>query len=503
MKRFFPNYLAVALFALLLSAGNAFSNDVDLLMGDTLKINFQPKPGETNWPFNRWPDPANNPVPEPPAGYFWCDGSVSDIRDNGFYYGFKEENKKTRWRPIIYGPERPDSLLFQSFNHLQNGGTYNVWECEVPNGFYNIMLVCGDPDYGDFISTVNINGKTILDPTPIQQFPSGGGAVFDTLTAVINVTNGMLTFMPDTAAALGDLRAVNVKFAYLHIWKFEPTFPEEGILKINFQPTPGETSTTYNKWPNASENPVPEPPAGYLWDDGSQYGYRDNGYMYGFKDENKKTRWRNVIYGTDRPDSLLYQAFNHLQNNNTYNIWEIALPNGKYDVTLVCGDPNFGDFISTVNIEGTTVLDPTPVKDFLQGGKAVFDTLYATVNVTDGRLTLRPDTLSSLGANKADNVKFAYVHIATSTVSTDHIDQNIIGARENLRFYPNPVVNGTVTIEHAFDGDVVVKVYNLLGRLVAERKSEDKSLTMDLSSLPKGLYLITVNDRSSGKLIVK
>jgi hypothetical protein len=54
MKRFFPNYLAVALFALLLSAGNAFSNDVDLLMGDTLKINFQPKPGETNWPFNRW-----------------------------------------------------------------------------------------------------------------------------------------------------------------------------------------------------------------------------------------------------------------------------------------------------------------------------------------------------------------------------------------------------------------------------------------------------------------
>jgi hypothetical protein len=116
------------------------------------------------------PDPANNPVPEPPAGYFWCDGSVTDIRDNGFYYGFREENLKTRWRQIIYGPDRPDSLLFQSFNHLQNGGTFNVWECEVPNGVYNIMLVCGDADYGDlgiycqffFIHEISLNSKILL-----------------------------------------------------------------------------------------------------------------------------------------------------------------------------------------------------------------------------------------------------------------------------------------------------------------------------------------------------
>jgi hypothetical protein len=502
MRTLFPKTLAMAFCVLLLFTVKVYSDDVDLQMGDTLKINFQPAPGETEWPFNRWGNRLENPMPQPPKGYFWCEGSEFDLRDNGFYYGFREENKRTRWRDVRFGQDNADSLLFQSFNHLQNSDTYNVWEVEVPNGWYNVMLVCGDPDYGDFISTVNINGTTIEDPTPIQQFPSGGGAVFDTLTAVINVTNGMMTFRPDTAAALGELAAVNVKFAFLHIWKFEPTFPEEGSLKINFQPAPGETEWPFNRWPNSAENPVPEPPAGYLWCDGSQYSYRDNGYFYGFLEENKRTRFRNVIYGAERPDSVLYQAFNHLQNNNTYNIWELAVPNGWYEVMLVCGDPDFGDFISTVNIEGTTVLDPTPVKTFTDGGGAVFDTLVSVVKVTDGHLTLKPDTTSTLGELKGDNVKFAYV-IITATEEPSTTNVNTIREKEILRFFPNPAANGRVTVEHGYQGEVHVKIYNLLGMLVVERKTEDSSLILDISALQKGLYIITVNDRSSGKLMVK
>jgi hypothetical protein len=501
MKTLFPKLITIALCGVLLLNGNAYSDDVDLIAGDTLKINFQPIPGETAWPFNRWANPTENPVPEPPNGYFWCDGAAFDLRDNGFYYGFREENKRTRWRQISFGPDNPDSLLLQSFNHLQNSGTFNVWEVEIPNGWYNVMLVCGDPDYGDFISTVNINGTTVLDPTPIQQFPEGGGAVFDTLRAVVNVTNQMMTLMPDTAMALGELAAVNVKFAFLHIWKFQPTFPQDGTLKINFQPEPGETELPFNRWPNSAENPVPEPPDGYLWCDGAQYGYRDNGYFYGFLEENKKTRFRPVIYGPDQPDSVLFQAFNHLQNGGTYNTWELAVPNGWYDIMLVCGDPDYGDFISTVNFEGITVVDPTPEKTFPNGGGSVFDTLNVIVNVTDGLLTLKPDTASTLGVLKADNVKFAFIQI-TQTVEPVSTGE-VIKEKELLRYYPNPVTNGTVTIEHAYLGRATIKIYNILGGLIMETTTDQSLITLDIAGLEKGLYLITVNNKSTGKLIIK
>jgi len=380
---------------------------VDLLKGDTLKINFQPKPGETSSTFNKWG--STIPVPNPPDGYFYDFGQLYGNQGNGFEYGCLTENFKSRWRKVSFN--RPDSLLFQSFNHMQNGGAYNIWEVGVPNGSYNVLLVAGDPNYGDFVNTISIEGKTIVDQTPVKEFTSGGKAFFDTIQATVVVTDGRLTIKPDTSSVLGLAKADNVKFAFVRISKLAVNFSAGDTLKINFQPMPGETNGTNNKW--GASTPVPDPPSGYFWDQGQVFGPQSNGLSYGCQVENKKSRWRKVIM--NRPDSLLFQTFNHMQNGGTYNVWEVEVPNGNYNVLLVAGDPNYGDFINTINFEGTTIVDQTPVKEFTSGGKAFFDTLQTTVMVTDGKLTIKPDTSSVLGAAKADNVKFVFVHIWSAT----------------------------------------------------------------------------------------
>ena len=36
----------------------------------------------------------------------------------------------------------------------------------------------------------------------------------------------------------------------------------------------------------------------------------------------------------------------------TSNIWEIAVPNGSYQVHIVSGDPSYTDSVDKINVEG-------------------------------------------------------------------------------------------------------------------------------------------------------
>jgi hypothetical protein len=66
------------------------------------------------------------------------------------------------------------------------------------------------------------------------------------------------------------------------------------------------------------------------------------------------------------------------------NIWEIAVPNGLYDVRVVAGDQSYIQGRQQVTAEGVVVVDGVQVAGsmFLDG--------TGTVMVTDGRLTLAP-----------------------------------------------------------------------------------------------------------------
>ena len=79
-------------------------------------------------------------------------------------------------------------------------------------------------------------------------------------------------------------------------------------------------------------------------------------------------------------------------------IWEIALPNGSYQVRVVAGDPGFYDSVYKIEVEGVLVVDGVPNSSsrWVEG--------TAQVRVSDGKLTI-------LNAPGAHNNKINYVEI--------------------------------------------------------------------------------------------
>jgi hypothetical protein len=202
-------------------------------------------------------------------------------------------------------------------------------------------------------------------------------------------------------------------------------------VKINFQPA----------------NAVV--PAGYLPDSGASFGNRGNGYHYGWNTTVNHTRDRN-IHSDQRYDTL-----NHMQKDGKKYTWEIALPNGDYELFLVMGDPKHADSVNKMKVEGTTLNDPD--------GKDNFDEYQVTVRVTDGRLTIKP-------ATGAKNSKIAFIDIMQ------------VGDESTATPTPSPTATSS-----ASQAVVSITLVN------ADTDQDIRSLvdgdTLDLSTLPQNLSL--------------
>jgi hypothetical protein len=142
---------------------------------------------------------------------------------------------------------------------------------------------------------------------------------------------------------------------------------------------------------NINFQPEGEPvPSGYSADVGDVFGVRDNGCEFGWdQDTSGRTRVRGV--DTDaRLDTLT-----HLQLGGDVT-WELAVPDGNYDVTLVAGDPSHIDSVYAIEVEGDLIVEGTPKQSqhFIEGS--------GTVQVQDGRLTVS-------NAPASDNNKLCYL----------------------------------------------------------------------------------------------
>ncbi|MEA2710118.1 MAG: hypothetical protein QOF78_2719, partial [Phycisphaerales bacterium] len=130
-------------------------------------------------------------------------------------------------------------------------------------------------------------------------------------------------------------------------------------------------------------------PAGYLADSGLTYGDRGNGYSYGWNAaNNNETRDRNVT-SDQKFDTLIHTSSKS---------WEIAVPNGTYNLRLVAGDPSYFDSSYAFDAEGALALRGTPSSD----NRFIIAT--RTVTVADGRLTLTD-------AAGSENNKLAFLEI--------------------------------------------------------------------------------------------
>jgi hypothetical protein len=152
---------------------------------------------------------ANAAAPVPP-GYLQDVGDVYGDRLNGFFYGW-DRNIAADGRYRL-SPNSPD-LRYDTFNHLIKATPPAIWEIEVPNGFYWVHVVGGDPANADSVFQFDIEG--VVTPTVV---PGGPGSVFNNWADFVKTTlvsDGLLTIKSGTNS---QTTANNNKISFIDIY---------------------------------------------------------------------------------------------------------------------------------------------------------------------------------------------------------------------------------------------------------------------------------------------
>lgn len=80
---------------------------------------------------------------------------------------------------------------------------------------------------------------------------------------------------------------------------------------------------------------------------------------------------------------------------------------------------------------------------------------------------------------------------------TASYSQNSTVSLASVRIYPNPSTENTVTIENTNESLQVI-IFDLLGKKVMETTITSRKNSIDISSIHRGIYMITFsNDNSS------
>ena len=232
-----------------------------------------------------------------------------------------------------------------------------------------------------------VQGMTIpnaLIGTPFVDIPANQSSALVSLTAIDDARlepneTATFTVLPNAKYEVGASSSVTLNIE------------DNDAVNINFQ----------------SAGIVPNGSKGDL---GLVFGPRGDGLTFGWDVDNTANARQRHNAGSP---NALFDSFNHMQKNGANRKWEIAVPNGLYQVTLAAGDPDAIDSIYKMNLEGTLALSGTP------SGNTHWFTRTLNVQVNDGRLTLT----NAIGAknNKIDfiTIKAAPVGATAGSVTGD------------------------------------------------------------------------------------
>jgi hypothetical protein len=175
---------------------------------------------------------------------------------------------------------------------------------------------------------------------------------------------------------------------------------------------------------------------GYLVDAGAAFGDRGNGFSYGWSQDATATpRDRNNPLSPDqRYDTLI-----HMWTMT----WEIAVPNGTYNVHAVVGDATYTDVNSKLTAEGVLAIDGVT-----SAGKAWLEGTV-TVTVSDGRLTI--------GNQAGSYNKICFIEIVSSAVVVNQPPAVGINSPSNGATFTAPA-NITITADATDPDGTVAKV---------------------------------------------
>ncbi len=191
-------------------------------------------------------------------------------------------------------------------------------------------------------------------------------------------------------------------------------------------PTPTPTASTFSAAVNFQAAGVTAP-SGYLSDLGNPYGSRGNGRTYGWNVSHLENA-RNRGGSSDMRLATLCQF-------RTGGAWEIAVPNGIYNVTVGIGDGGYPSTY-TINVEGVNYWNGAS----LSTGQFVNQT--KAIRVSDGKLTID----QGLGGWEATRINYVIVKPANrATATADSYVRDGAYASTNYGTGTSVVVNANST----------------------------------------------------------
>ena len=111
------------------------------------------------------------------------------------------------------------------------------------------------------------------------------------------------------------------------------------------------------------------------------------------------------------------------------------------------------------------------------------------------------------GSNVIDGITFLSCFKENDTLKygddcglTYTSNENNIDLLESVSVFPNPA-STTITLSLPSNQSTILSIFNLLGEKMKEEKVTGKQITLDVSSLPQGLYLVRTENRVVGQFV--
>jgi hypothetical protein len=170
------------------------------------------------------------------------------------------------------------------------------------------------------------------------------------------------------------------------------------VVLLSRQPEPDDENRTsdFRLVRVNFQSPDAETPNGYIPDFGEAYGPKDpgspgEGLTFGWVHEGttapvsiiSQGRDRNSLDDDQRLDTLVHmEAWDPALRQTVAAAWEIAVPTGRYAVSVSVGDQDYNS-VNNINVEGVTAINR-----FVGSAAEEFQENTVAVDVSDGRLTV-------------------------------------------------------------------------------------------------------------------